>query len=122
MDLGPQPSNLDPQSLMRFNLFNKPTALAGYRLSHKEAKRLILHCKDAAKLHVSVHLNLSNNPTLEALPEGLTAASLDVSGCESLGSLPNNLRVGRLNLSACKSLTALPPGLSCYELEMRETE
>jgi len=122
MDLDPRSSTLDPQSLMRFNLFQKPTALAGSLLSPKEARKLILRGEAPAKLHVSGHLNLSNNPTLEALPEGLTAASLDVSGCESLGSLPNNLRVGRLNLSACKSLTALPPGLSCYELEMRETE
>ncbi|MGH9751552.1 MAG: DUF6745 domain-containing protein [Blastocatellia bacterium] len=91
-------------------------------LSPKEARKLILRGKAPANLWVSGHLNLSNNPNLEKLPEGLTVASLDVSGCERLGSLPNNLRVGRLNLSGCKSLIALPSGLSCYEMEVRETE
>jgi hypothetical protein len=107
---------------MRFNLFRNPTAVDGSPLSPNEAKKLILRGEAPDNLHVSGHLNLSNNPTLEALPDGLTAASLDVSGCESLGSLPNNLRIGRLNLGGCKSLAALPSGLSCYELEMRETE
>jgi hypothetical protein len=107
---------------MSYNHNQKPAAPAGSPLSPKEAQKLILRGKAPASLWVSGHLNLSNKPNLERLPEGLTVASLDVSRCKRLGSLPDNLRVGRLNLSRCEALAALPSGLSCYELEMRETE
>jgi hypothetical protein len=107
---------------MRLNLFSKSGASAGSPLQPKEARKLILRGEAPANPRVSGHLNLSNSPELEKLPEGLTAASLDVSGCERLGSLPNNLRVRRLNLSGCKALSGLPAGLSLYELQMREVE
>lgn len=107
---------------MRFNLFKKQAKSADSPLPAKQARDLILRGEAPADLRVSGHLNLSDNPILERLPEGLTVASLDVGGCESFWSLPNNLRVRRLNLSRCRSLTDLPSGLSCYELEMRETE
>jgi hypothetical protein len=69
---------------MRFNLFRNPTALAGSPLSPKEAQKLILRGEAPADLQVRGHLNLSNNPTLETLPDGLTAASLDVIGLWSI--------------------------------------
>src|SRR5215510_10435950 len=106
---------------MRFNLNQKQAARDDSPLQANEARKLILRGGAPANLRVSGHLDLSNNPRLKRLPEGLTVASLDLSGCKSLDSLPNNLRVRRLNLSRCGSITAIPTGLSCYELEMRET-
>jgi len=107
---------------MRFNLFQKQAAPADSPLPPKEARKLILRGEAPANLRVDGHLNLSDSPDLERLPEGLTVASLDLNGCKRLGSLPKDLRVRRLNLSGCGLLVSLPPGLSCYELEMRETE
>jgi hypothetical protein len=103
-------------------LFPKSGVSACSPLQPKEARNLILRGEAQANLLVGGHLNLSNSPDLERLPEGLTVASLDVSGCERLSSLPNTLRVRRLDLSGCKALTALPSGLKLYELQMRQTE
>jgi hypothetical protein len=107
---------------MSSNILQNPAASEDSALWPAEAKDLILSGKAPANMRVSGHLNLSNNSYVEKLPEGLTAVSLDLSGCKRLRSLPKNLRVVRLNLSKCKSITALPSGLSCYELELRETE
>src|SRR5215813_3251169 len=107
---------------MRFNLFRKRAAPDDSPLPAEEARKLILLGEAPANLRVSGHLNLSDNSSLKELPDGLTVASLDVSGCGALGSLPNALRVRRLNLNGCRSLAAIPLGLSCYELEMRETD
>ena len=107
---------------MRFNLFQKRAAPDDSPLPAEEARKLILLGEAPANLRVSGHLNLSDNSNLKELPDGLTVASLDVSGCGALGSLPNALRVRRLNLNGCRSLAAIPLGLSCYELEMRETD
>src|SRR5262249_14188575 len=96
------------KSSMRFNLFRKLSASDGSPLQPEEAKKLILRGEAPANLRVSGCLELSNNPNLEKLPEGLTVEDLDVSGCKSLCSLPDSLRVKKfLNLSGCKSLTAL---------------
>jgi hypothetical protein len=107
---------------MRFNLLQKQAAPGGSLITAKQARKLILRGKAPANLRVSGHLNLSGDPGLKELPEGLTVASLDLSGCKALASLPNSLSVRRINVSGCRSLTALPSGLNCYELEMRETE
>jgi hypothetical protein len=115
----------DPQPSMSFNLFQSPAAPAGSPLSPKEARELILRGEAPANLLVGGHLDLSDIsgvPDLgRLLPEGLTVASLDLSGNTWLTSLPNNLRVRRLNLSGCEVGIDLPSGLSCYELEMRGT-
>lgn len=54
-------------------------------------------------------------------PDGLRANVLDFSGCNALKALPPDLRVRRLNLSGCKVLEQLPAGLSCFDLDLRDT-
>jgi hypothetical protein len=65
-------------------------------------------------------LNWAGDTVLDALPPGIEADSIDLSGCTSLRGLPDNLHVRRLNLSGCTSLRRLPAGLRCYELDLRE--
>src|SRR6266851_1435748 len=66
-------------------------------------------------------LNWAGDTVLDALPPGIEADSMDLSGCTSLRGLPDNLHVRRLNLSGCTALRHLPAGLHCYELDLRET-
>jgi hypothetical protein len=121
-DLQSSTFNFQPSTSMRFNLFQKRAAPDDSPLPAEDARNLILRGEAPANLRVSGHLNLSDNSSLKELPDGLTVTSLDVSGCGALGSLPNALRVRRLNLNGCRSLAALPLGLSCYELDMCETD
>jgi hypothetical protein len=67
------------------------------------------------------HLSYAGNRGLTELPPGLSARSLDLSGCTALRRLPGDLRVRRLDLSGCTALRELPPGLSCYELALCNT-
>lgn len=67
------------------------------------------------------HLSYKGNRGLTELPAGVTARSLDLSGCTALRRLPDGLRVRRLDLSGCTALEALPPGLCCYELALCNT-
>jgi hypothetical protein len=66
-------------------------------------------------------LQWAGDTMLDALPPGIEADSMDLSGCTSLRGLPDNLQVRRLNLSGCTSLRWLPAGLRCYELDLRGT-
>ena len=67
------------------------------------------------------HLSYAGDRKITELPAGLTARSLDLSGCVHLRCLPKDLSVTRLNLRGCSSLQCLPSGLRCYELDLRET-
>lgn len=53
-------------------------------------------------------------------PDGLRANVLDFSG-SNLSTLPRDLRARRLNLSGCKALQRLPAGLTCFDLDLRDT-
>lgn len=86
----------------------------------KQAAAMILAERAPRGLRVKGHLNLANNRKLTHLPEGLSAPSINLSGCTSLRALPDDLRVRRLNVSGCTSLRVLPRGFSVYELEARE--
>jgi hypothetical protein len=107
---------------MALNIFKKISASIDSPIDPKKAAKRILRGDAPPNLWINGHLNLSNNPNLTSLPEGLKAVSLDLSGCVSLQSLPENLSVRRLNLTGCKALVTLPPGLSCYELVMCDTD
>ena len=88
-------------------------------VSAAEARRRILSGRDAAHLRIAGHLNLSLQAGLRELPPGLTATSLDLTGCTALRSLPADLEVKRLILTGCTSLHALPPALHVFELVFR---
>ena len=64
-------------------------------------------------LKVNGNLNLSENASLQSLPEGLkVSGNLNLGGCTSLQSLPEGLEVsGYLDLGGCTSLQSLPEGL-----------
>ena len=96
-------------------------ASTGTRVSPAEASALILSGRAPAGLQVEGHLNLSNQPNLSELPEGLTANSLDLSNCVALRRLPAGLHVRRLVLNGCRMLSELPAGLACYALDLRQT-
>jgi len=89
-------------------------------LPAKEAKALILSAQAPANLRVRGHLDLSNNATLTALPEGLRATSLDLYSCTALRALPSGLCVRfKLDLTGCTALTHLPAGLKAGTLILR---
>ncbi len=99
-----------------------PTRPAGAQAVPAEtARKQILAGQAPAGLVVDGHLRLSDQVALRALPSGLTAPSLDLSGCTQLEALPEGLNVRRLKLSGCAALRELPAGLRCYELEARDT-
>lgn len=85
------------------------------------ARKLILAGTAPAGMVVAGHLRLNDQSQLRTLPPGLTAPSLDLSGCAQLESLPEGLQVRRLNLSGCRALRELPTGLRCYELDLQHT-
>ena len=60
---------------------------------------------------VREHLDLSNNPRLNRLPERLTARSLDVSNCPQLRQLPAGLHLTHWLEVAGSGLSGLPAGL-----------
>lgn len=95
--------------------------LPGMRVSAAEASKLILSGRAPAGLLVEGHLNLSNQPSLTGLPDGLTANSLDLTNCSALRRLPQGLRVRRLMMSGCRTLRELPADLACYTLDLRQT-
>ncbi|RAK68136.1 DUF6745 domain-containing protein [Hymenobacter edaphi] len=60
---------------------------------------------------VREHLDLSNNPRLNRLPERLTARSLDVRNCPQLRQLPAGLHLTHWLEVAGSGLSGLPAGL-----------
>ncbi|RTQ45872.1 hypothetical protein EJV47_23875 [Hymenobacter gummosus] len=60
---------------------------------------------------VREHLDLSNNPRLNRLPERLTTRSLDVSNCPQLRQLPAGLHLTHWLEVAGSGLSGLPAGL-----------
>ena len=116
-----------------------PRSSAGALVPAKEARSLILRGVAPAGLRVHGALDLSGEKRLTALPAGLQALRIDVSGCTALeelppglccfeinakGSglraLPPDLRVeNRLDLSECRSLGALPAGLNVGSLVLQ---
>jgi hypothetical protein len=90
-------------------------------LDAKQAGLLIAKGQAPENMQVRGALKIAGNRKLETLPAGLTADSLDASGCLELRELPADLKVRRLNVSGCKNLRALPQGLHLFELEARET-
>jgi hypothetical protein len=89
-------------------------------VSPDRARDLIRRGRAPAGLRVEGHLALNGLPITE-LPPGLSAQTLDLSGCTQLRALPPGLQARRLHLNGCAALEALPAGLRCYELEMRDT-
>ena len=87
----------------------------------KQAGLLIAKGTAPQNMRVRGTLKIAGNRKLETLPAGLTADSLDASGCVELRELPADLKVRRLDVSGCKNLRALPTGLHLFELEARET-
>lgn len=84
------------------------------------ARELIAAGRAPAGLRVAGHLKLAGLP-IERLPEGLTADTIDLTGCTALRALPPGLRARRLVLDGCTALDRLPAGLAVYELQMRWT-
>lgn len=104
------------------------------------AKKLILEGNAPEGMTVTGNLNLSNQKRLRLLPENLTCANLEISGCDNLLELPRGLRCQylsaqnsrltrlpadlqvkfRLDLSSSTQLEALPEGLSVGSLILRE--
>jgi len=90
-------------------------------VSPDEAKKLIA-CGDAPEnLRVDGRLNLTGFRTLEELPKGLQATSLDLHGCTALRALPSGLQVARLVANGCTNLRIVPSGLRFYELDLTGT-
>ena len=87
----------------------------------KQAGLLIAKGTAPHNMKVRGALKIAGNRKLETLPAGLTADSLDASGCLELRELPADLKVRRLDVSGCKNLRTLPTGLQLFELEARET-
>lgn len=85
----------------------------------KKAHGMILAGRALANMQVKGHLSFEDNFKLTHLPDGLTVASLDLSGCSGIRELPCDLRVRRLNISG-SIVQSLPP-LGCYELEARSS-
>lgn len=90
-------------------------------LTPDEAVRLIRARKAPDGICVNGHLSLAGDNDLTELPQGLTAPSLDVSGCFNLTALPEGLTVRRIDASGCKSLRHLPRDLRCNELDLQGT-
>jgi len=86
-----------------------------------KARAMIRAGTAPAGLSVSGSLSFKDDAKLAALPDGLTVASLDLSGCVNLRRLPAGLRVRRLDLSGCWNPEHLLPGLSCYELDLKNS-
>ena len=72
-------------------------------------------------LEVSGKLSFAGDAKLAALPDGLTVATLELSGCTGLRRLPPGLRVRRLDLSGSWNPERLLPGLSCYEVDLKNS-
>lgn len=80
------------------------------------------HLSDAGDLNLTElpagltarSLDLSGCTSLTELPEGLDVYFLDISGCTGLQSWPReaSVRVGRLNARGCAQLTTLPSWLT----------
>ena len=85
------------------------------------AKQLILAGTAPAGLRVSGKLSFAGDVKLRALPDGLAVGDLNLAGCTSLRRLPTDLRVRRLVLSGHWNPEHLLPGLSCYELDLKNT-
>lgn len=90
-------------------------------LSPDEAKKLIASGDAPENLRVDGCLSLRGLETLEELPKGLRATSLDLRGCTALRALPLGLQVVRLEANACKNLRTVPSGLRFYELNLTGT-
>jgi hypothetical protein len=90
-------------------------------VSPDTARALIQSGKAPAGLRVGGHLRLAGERALRALPPGLTAPSVDLSGCVMLERLPAGIQARRLNLSGCTALRELPAGLRCYDLDLGHT-
>ena len=87
-----------------------------------EAARKLIRAGNApAGLQVSGKLSFAGDTELTSLPDGLTAATLDLSGCTGLRRMPRDLRVRRLDLSGSWNPEHLLSGLSCYELDLKNT-
>jgi Leucine-rich repeat (LRR) protein len=68
-----------------------------------------------------LNLNLSNNPSLTSLPDGIKVVYLDISGC-NLKQLPDTLQVWRRLDIGDTGLQALPPRFQTGSLEWRGVE
>lgn len=90
-------------------------------VSPDKARRLIQSGAAPAGLRVAGHLRLAGDRGLRSLPAGLSAPSIDLSGCVQLEELPAGLATRRLDLSGCAALRGLPSGLRCYDLDLGHT-
>ena len=111
---------------------------AEYRVSAKEAEKLITEGRAPENMRVSGYLDLSGCVGLSNLPDGLHCSELNLSnttlrtlpadlrvdfrldctGCAYLQTLPIGLKVGSLILRDCASLEALPEGLNVSFLDI----
>jgi len=108
---------------MTTTLFNvlSPMSVSDAEYDPGDALRLIQTNRAPVGMRVKGHLSLERDAVITELPAGLSATSLDVSGCVNLRALPNGLQVRRIDASNCRSLTRVPRGLRCYELDLSNT-
>jgi len=79
-----------------------------------------LNVRDSDKATLGTRLDLSNQPDLKVLPEGLTVwGDINLSGCTGLQALPRSLvaKYG-LNLTSCTALQELPVDLEARHLDL----
>src|SRR5436305_14016301 len=97
------------------------------RLLFPREKKGTLRVKDGklvlpAEPDAPVRVDLTKfSRELKALPDGLKARTLILTGCTQLGRLPEGLEVSRLDLGGCTGLTSLPAGLRCFDLNLKGT-
>jgi hypothetical protein len=82
------------------------------------ARQLILAHQAWDGMRVQGHLNLSQQPNLQVLPDNLTCTSLDISDCLNLTRLPPGLHVTQWIELAGSGIADLPPGHG-FELRWR---
>lgn len=75
----------------------------------------------AAGLRVTGTLDLSNQPSLQYLPEDLSVGCLNVSGCINLKAFPKSLHARRVALQGRWDPSHLLSGLSCFQLDLQDT-
>jgi hypothetical protein len=79
-------------------------------VSADRARKMILEHRAYEGMRVLGHLDLSGQPNLYELPEGLTCESLDISDCVNLTALPKGLHVTYwIEVAGC-GITGLPSG------------
>jgi hypothetical protein len=101
-------------------------ALRGERATARavtaDTARKLIRAGDApVGMKVSGSLAFVDDEKLTELPEGLTVATLKLSNCPALRRLPKRLQVRRLDLSGRWNPERLLAGVSCYELDLKQT-